>query len=198
VIRAFPAADAPAVYDRSPSTPTPAPATPTPVPATPPPLRDVPYRITIPKIGVNAPVATYGLDANGVPEVPLNKYDVAWYNFSSEPGAGGNAVFAGHVTWNGAAVFYNLDKLAAGDEVLLEGNDGTKLRYTVKEVFLVDPDDPGSVAVMGPTPTDTITLITCGGQPFYIGGTFRYDYTHRLVVRGALAQVERPSSGAGG
>src|SRR3546814_7056233 len=42
-------------------------------------------------LGVNAPVDTYGLDANAVPQVPTGsnaREVVAWYNFSARPGAG--------------------------------------------------------------------------------------------------------------
>lgn len=193
------------VYDRpvgvlvaSPTpAPTPAPsATPaaTPAPAAapappPPPLRDQPYNIVIEKIGVNAGVFTYGLDANQIPEVPYNGWDVAWYNFSAQPGTGSNAVFAAHVTWNGPAVFYHLDALVPGDEVRLTGTDGTTITYRVTESFLVDPSDPNSLKVMAGTDKDMITLITCGGSPFYIGGSAGYDYTHRLVVRGELVSV---------
>ncbi len=184
------------VYDRPLRvTPSPTPA-PTPLPPPPPPLRDSPYRIHMPKIGVDAPVVTYGLDANNVPEVPYDSWDVAWYNFSAKPGTGGNAVFAGHVTWNGHAVFYNLDQLAAGDDIYLEATDGTKVYYKVSEVFLVDENDPNALSVMASNGSDVITVITCGGDYFYVGGIAGYDYTHRLVVRGSLAGVEPASAAA--
>lgn len=193
------------VYDRplnigATATPGPAPA-PVAVPASPP-LRDMPYRLVIDKIGVNAPVGTYGLDARQVPQVPSNGQDVAWYDFSSQPGSGGNAVFAGHVTWNGRGVFYHLDDLASGDVVtLLAASGATKLTYTVNEVFLVDPNDPNAVSVMSPTPgKDQVTIITCGGDPYYVGGVARYDYTHRLIVRASLTDVfaADPAAAAGG
>ena len=196
-----------AIYDRplnDNSTPTP-PPTPEPVvvaiPAAPP-LRDIPYRLIIDKIGVNAPVGTYGLGSDQIPDVPSNGQEVAWYDFSSQPGAGSNAVFAGHVTWNGRGVFYNLDDLASGDQVtLVANNGGAKLTYTVSEVFLVNPDDPNAVSVMSPTPgKDQVTIITCGGDPFYVGGTAAYDYTHRLIVRASLTNVfaAEPAPAGGG
>jgi LPXTG-site transpeptidase (sortase) family protein len=150
----------------------------------------------MPKIGVDAPVVTYGLDANMVPEVPYNGSDVAWYNFSAKPGTGSNAVFAGHVTWSGRAVFYNLDQMAPGDDIYLEGTDGTKVFYKVSEVFLVDQNDANALSVMGPTETDMMTVITCGGAPYYVGGIAAYDYTHRLVVRAALTGIEGPGAAA--
>ncbi|HUF53766.1 MAG TPA: class F sortase [Dehalococcoidia bacterium] len=186
------------IYDRVISeatrAPTPKPTPkPTPTPAAvaeAPPLRGQNFGIQIPRIGVDAPVNTYGLDANLIPQVPLNGYEVAWYNWSAEPGTGSNAVLAGHVTWSGAGVFYNLEQLSAGDEILLRGADGTELKYVVEDNFLVDPHDAGALSVMGPTETDTITVITCGGT-FYSapGNPFGGDYTNRRVVRARFAGV---------
>jgi LPXTG-site transpeptidase (sortase) family protein len=136
-------------------------------------------------------VGTYGLDSKQVPQVPSNGREVAWYNFTAKPGTGSNAVFAGHVTWSGRGVFYSLDKLKAGDVVnILAESGSTRYTYTVSEVFLVDPGDPTAVSVMYPTPgSDVVTLITCGGDPYYVGGTARYDYTHRLIVRATLTEI---------
>jgi LPXTG-site transpeptidase (sortase) family protein len=180
------------IFDRFIDTSTPEPTSaPTPDPAPPadPPLGSAPFQLVIPEIGVDAPVNTFGLDANLVPEVPLNGREVAWYEWSAAPGTGSNAVMAGHVTWSGAAVFYNLDQLGAGDEILLRSPDGAELRYTVKDNFLVDPNDPGALSVMSPTEEDVITVITCGGDYFHTGGRFGGDYTNRRVVRAALSQV---------
>lgn len=183
------------IYDRPPGvlTPTPQPsptvtAEPTPgYVAPPPPLRDQPYHLVIPKIDVNGTVFTYGLDENQVPQVPLNPWDVAWYDFSAQPGTGSNAVFAAHVTWQGPAIFYNLDQLVVGDEVKLVGNDGVELVYAVTGSFLVDPNDPATLSVMRPTDDDVVTLITCGGTFFYTGDpTFGGDYTERRIVRALL------------
>lgn len=184
------------IYDRPPGvlTPTPAPsptATAEPAPGyvapAPPPLRDQPYRLVIDKIDVNGTVFTYGLDENQVPQVPLNPWDVAWYDFSAQPGTGSNAVFAAHVTWRGPAIFYNLDQLVVGDELRLIGDDGIELVYVVTDSFLVDPNDPATLSVMRPTDDDIVTLITCGGTFFYTGDpTFGGDYTERRIVRALL------------
>jgi LPXTG-site transpeptidase (sortase) family protein len=149
----------------------------------------------ITKIGVNAPVEAYGLDENQVPEVPTGPGQapgqvVAWYNFSAKPGTGSNAVFAGHVTWNGAAVFYRLTSMAAGDEIQLKGQDGTSLTYNVSKVFSVDPSDPNARTVMAGTPTDTITIITCDGAYTNTGDpVFGGEYDSRLVVQADLVSV---------
>ena len=190
------------VYDRRVgATSTPA-ITPAPVLAAappPPPLRESAYRMVIDTIGVDAGVFTYGVDANRVPEVPLNGSDVAWYSFSAQPGTGSNAVFAGHVTWGGAAVFYSLDSLQPGDAITLHGDDGTELDYVVSETFLVDPDDPNSLSVMAGSSNDMITLITCGGSFYYTGDpVFNGDYTHRRIIRANLSGITRGVTAAGG
>jgi LPXTG-site transpeptidase (sortase) family protein len=163
-----------------------------------PPLRDAAYRIVIDRIGVNAGVFTYGLDANRVPEVPLNGSDVAWYDFSARPGTGSNAVFAGHVTWGGSAVFYELEDLEVGDRISLRGDNGIELAYIVSESFLVDPEDPNALSVMNPTEKDVITLITCGGSFYYTGDpVLNGDYTHRRIVRAAFAGISPPPAAGG-
>ena len=189
------------VYDRPFGT-LPAPdATPPPLLAAPPaqpPFRDAAYRIIIQSIGVNAGVFTYGLDADQVPEVPLNGSDVAWYDFSAQPGTGSNAVFAGHVTWGGRAVFYDLDDLRIGDTINLRSDDGTELAYVVSDSFLVDPNDPNALGVMAPTEGDVITLITCGGSFYYTGDpVFNGDYTHRRIVRATFAGQSQPPTAGG-
>jgi len=174
------------------------PATPTPRPA--PPLGDQPYNFVIEKLKVDAPVITLGLDANAVPEVPTGSDAakvVAWYNFSAKPGTGSNAVFAGHVTWFGAAVFYNLTSIQKGDVIKLRSTDGTELRYTVDSVYDVDPADPNSLKVMQGTDKDALTIITCDGAFTDTGDpVFGGEYSSRLVVRAYLQGVSPAGAGA--
>ncbi len=168
-----------------------------------PPAVTVPLRLMIDSLGVDAPVGVYALDENGVPEVPVAEDAgevVAWYDFSSKPGAGSNAVFAGHVTWNRApAVFGSLDDLQAGDVVRLVSDDGREYTYEVFANFAVDPYDTESLKVMAPTETDTVTLITCGGtwipDP---SEQFGGDYTTRTIVQAKLVQssVTAPATAA--
>jgi LPXTG-site transpeptidase (sortase) family protein len=146
-------------------------------------------RLIIEKIGVDAPVITLGVDEDAIPRVPDNPYDVAWYDFSSRPGWGSNAVFAGHFDWtvNGQpviGVFYYLRELEVGDIVEVKLEDGTDYKYSVVGNLAVPNNDSKAMELMAPTPSDMVTLITCGGvwtpdpsNP--LGG----EYTHRQVVR---------------
>ncbi|RLC55585.1 MAG: hypothetical protein DRI30_07335 [Chloroflexi bacterium] len=169
------------------ATPSPTPA-PTVAPPIVPPLGSTPFQLVIPSIGVDATVNAFGLDANLVPEVPRNGQEVAWYDWSSQPGTGSNAVLAGHVTWSGAGVFYSLDQLTAGDQILLLSG-GVELSYTVEENFLINPEDPSALAPMKPTIDDTITIITCGGTYSPTGGRFGGQYSDRRIVRASLNQM---------
>ena len=176
-----------------------APWTPAPQATPEPPLREAAYHMVIDKIDVNAAVFPYGVDANRVPEVPLNADDVAWYNFSAPPGTGSNAVFAAHVTWNGRAVFYDLKDVQVGDSIMLRGDNGTEIAYVVSDSFVVDPADPNALSVMAPTSADVITLITCDGSFYYTGDpVFNGDYTQRRVVRATFSRLTQPVAAVGG
>jgi|GEM_PF-1946710 len=144
--------------------------------------------LIIEAIDVTAPLITLGLDANAIPEVPLNGHEVTWYNFSAPPGSDSNAVFAAHVTWNQQpAVFWDLDSLQAGDSIVINNGEGGELVYEVFANFGVDSSNPEAISVMAPTSEPILTLITCGGtwvpdssQQF--GG----EYTQRIVVQAHL------------
>jgi LPXTG-site transpeptidase (sortase) family protein len=160
----------------------------------PPPL-SASYRMIIETIGVDAPVATYGLDEQDVPIVPTGADAadiVAWYDFSAQPGTGGNSVFAGHVTWFGNAVFLKLDTIQAGDTIRLLDDKGAEVVYRVTANQSLAPDDPEAVKTMYPTDKDMVTIITCGGTFFDTGDPIAGgDYTHRIVIKAELVSVNR-------
>lgn len=146
------------------------------------------FRIQIDSIDVDARVLDLGVDKYRVPQVPDNAAWAAWYNFTSRPAAGGNAVLAGHVRWGGErGVFADLKKLDNGDSVRVKWSDGREANYEVVANFAVNASDPDSLEVMAPTPTDTLTLITCGGRFVADSDNPRGgDFTERTVVRARL------------
>ncbi len=87
-----------------------------------------------------------------------------------------NVYLAGHRmgyrgTWS-RMIFYNLDKLKSGDEIVLEDRSGRVYRYRVSEVLEVEPTD---VWVMGQVRgRDMVTLQTCTPIP---------TFEKRLIVR---------------
>ncbi|MHB8515957.1 MAG: class F sortase [Dehalococcoidia bacterium] len=162
------------------SSPTPGP-TPTPSAQFPPGDSSPIDRLVIQSQKIDAPVVVKGVDAAGVMQSPDNAYDTAWYDFTSRPGFDGNAVFAGHVDYIhvGKAVFWNLKDLNPGDIIEVRLKDGTVYRYAVTFKQQFEADTAPVNEIVGPTPKQTVTLITCGG-------TFNYtthQYDKRLVVR---------------
>jgi sortase A len=129
--------------------------------------------LTIEAIGIyDAPVfdsdSKWAL-ANGVAHHPQTS--LPW-----SPTAQRNVYLAGHRmgyrgTWS-RMIFYNLDKLKTGDEVLLKDRAGTSYRYRVSEVLITDPKE---VWVMGQVRgRDMVTLQTCTPYP---------TFEKRLIVR---------------
>jgi LPXTG-site transpeptidase (sortase) family protein len=155
-------------------------------------------RMIIEKINVDAPIITLGLDENSAPQVPDGPYDVAWYDWTSRPGWGSNAVFSGHVDWTVygrpvAGVFYYLHDLGLDDIIKVVLEDGTAYSYKVTANRAIEADDPETVAVMNPTPDDMVTLITCGGTWIPNWSEPQHGhYTHRQVVQAALIGEEPP------
>ena len=129
--------------------------------------------LTIEALGVyNAPVfdsdSQWALN-NGVAHVP--ETSLPWSNTPQR-----NVYLAGHrLGWPGTGsylVFYNLNQLGPGDEVLLRDRAGTRYTYRVTEVFVAEPDDSW---VMGQVRgRDMVTLQTCTPIP---------TFEKRLVVR---------------
>jgi sortase (surface protein transpeptidase) len=159
----------------------PSPVSPSPTPAGPPPSEAPVERLLIPGIGVDAPVVVKGIDADGVMQSPDNAWDVAWYDFSTRPGFGGNAVFSGHVDYHdvGPAVFWDLRNLQEGDLISVRLADGTQYDYAVIALNSFEASAAPVTDIVGPTLEEVVTIITCGGT---FDSTLR-QYSHRTVAR---------------
>ena len=129
--------------------------------------------LTIEDIGVyDAPVfdsdSPWAL-ASGIAHVP--ETSLPWSNTPQR-----NVYLAGHRmgyrgTWS-RMIFYNLDKLGAGDRVVLKDRSGNTYEYEVSEVFLAEPADSWVMGqVVG---RDMVTLQTCTPIP---------TFEKRLIVR---------------
>jgi sortase A len=96
-----------------------------------------------------------------------------------EGGAQRNVFIAGHyLGWPGTAshlVFYNLDKLRRGDEIVLKDSQDRAYRYRVSEAFEATPEDSW---VMGQERgRDMLTLQTCVPPTFEDRLVIRADRT---------------------
>jgi LPXTG-site transpeptidase (sortase) family protein len=160
--------------------PPPLPA-PRPVPPPPPVAQAAPPGVlSIPKIGVSAPVEYVGQDSQGRMGVPVNYWNVAWYQPGTVPGQPGNAVVAGHVdsAQLGPVVFWNLRNLVPGDYVYVTATDGTELTFRVTDVATYPVDNAPLQRIFGPTNARNLNLITCEG----IFDPTARDYDQRRVV----------------
>jgi hypothetical protein len=133
--------------------------------------RSQPTRITIPKIGVAAPVVPVGLDrAGAVQAPPLAQAQLAgWYEPGPSPGEDGSAVIVGHVDSRrtGPGVFFRLGALRPGDTIEVTRADGATVRFTVDgvEAYPKAAFPAGLVyGPAGPVATAALRLVTCGGR----------------------------------
>jgi LPXTG-site transpeptidase (sortase) family protein len=142
-----------------------------------------PVRMLIPRIGVNALIESRGLDSGRNMQTPTDFRHVAWYNLGPVPGAPGNALVNGHVSWwTGSAVFSRLGELRAGDSVTVIRGDGTRVTFRVTARRIVAAN-ARVASLFAPSRTATLTLITCSGtwDPRIMSDT------HRLLVSAVLA-----------
>lgn len=140
----------------------------------------LPVRLVIPKINVAATVLSLGLTPTGAMDAPATPDDVAWFDQGPRPGEIGSAVISGHFGWkNGqAAVFDDLHKLAAGDNIFLEDERGVRTAFVVRELRkLKEHDDAGAVFGVDDDRAH-LNLITCGG----VWNKTKKSYSDRLVV----------------
>ena len=161
-------------------------------PPTPAPSSSPISRIIIPAARVNAPIEVKGLDRYHAMQDPSTPKIVAWYDFSSLPGHGGNVVMAGHVDYvhYGPAVFWYLTELKPGDVIELKQADGSLYYYKVFYNELVNARETNFNTIVGPTPQEQVTLITCGGAYDYT----RHEYIQRRIVKAVLATPPAPDS----
>jgi len=127
--------------------------------------------LRIPRIGVTVPML------EGTDEWTLNRA-VGHIEDTALPDTGGNIGIAGHRD----GLFRPLKDIRVADVLELETLSGVAT-YRVETTGIVNPED---VWVLDPTPTETVTLVTC--YPFFFVGAA----PQRFIV-----QASRISSGDG-
>ena len=128
--------------------------------------------LRIPRIRLEVPVL------EGADDITLNR-GIGHIDDTAKPGTDGNAGLAGHRD----GFFRGLKDVGPGDAIELETLAGTEV-YRIERTWIVDPED---VSVLDPTPTRSLTLVTC--YPFYFVG----DAPKRFIVRAVLAKAASTS-----
>lgn len=146
---------------------------------------DLPSRLQIPALSIDAHVQDVGTNGAGNMSAPSNFTDVAWYKYGTVPGKQGSAVMAGHVD-NGlslAGVFKHLDSIKPGDDIYVVTSGGERLRFAVASVDSYDYKSAPVEQIFGQGDKAYLKLLTCTGD--WVQGDRTYD--HRLVVTAVLA-----------
>jgi sortase A len=128
--------------------------------------------LRIAKIGLNK-VIVQGTSTTDLQQGPGH------YPGTPLPGEQGNAAIAGHRTTYGAP-FYNLDKLAPGNIIVITTVQGT-FTYDVTSSVIVSPND---TSVVDNTTFPELTLTTCNP---------RFSASQRLVVHARLTTAPAPT-----
>lgn len=163
-------------------------------PNTPAPLVEgpVPVRLTVPAIGVDAPVLPFGVDRrSGQMDVPDNTRDVAWYRYGPRPGEPGSAVLAAHVdlAGQGRGVFFSLESLEPGEVVVVMFDDGSVTRFRVEARVTYAKEELPLEVIFSREGPPVLTLVTCGGR--FDRSASRYD--SNVVVYAVPVDAPQPT-----
>jgi sortase (surface protein transpeptidase) len=138
--------------------------------------------VSLPTLGVTAPIVRVGVDTNGHMVVPGNARDVAWLDQGPIPGQTNNVVLAGHIAYSHVrGSFGGIQQLRGGDLVTIEMN-GKKWQYRVVWSCLFDRNTESAQKIMGYTNVPSVTMISCGGVWDPGAGT----HAKRAAVRAEL------------
>ena len=141
-------------------------------------------RLNIPNISVDRAVVDIGLvpgknggmqwDSDSLFATSSRQDLVGHLDGSALPGESSNIVLIGHnydwgiFQWNG--VFYNLKRLKPGDKIILFSQGGQRRVYRIEKVKEIPFNNNGNEEElfkhfkhMGPTESERLTLVTCGG-----------------------------------
>lgn len=126
----------------------------------------VPARLQIPRIGVDAPVESVGVNAKGNMAVPSVYSAVGWYENGPRPGAPGNSIMAGHLdnSRGMSAVFVRLKELQRGDRIYVSDRNDQALTFVVTGSELYAYTDSPGDAVFTSVGDAQLVLITCEGE----------------------------------
>jgi hypothetical protein len=122
-----------------------------------------PVEISIPELGIMAPVSPAG-QVNGALQIPPPN-EAGWYAGGPRPGEPGRAVIVGHLdTVDGPAVFAALPEIRRGMRIEVDAGNGTQHSFETIGVASVAKTSFPAQAVYSPSRRPTLALITCSGR----------------------------------
>lgn len=142
---------------------------------------DLPVRLRIPKINVDAPIDPMGLTPEGDMQAPGGLHNVGWYKFGPHPGDSGSAVIAGHFGRSKdeeLPVFEQLQALTAGDTIHVEDEKGQVVTFVVRKLQTFGQNETAQNVFSSNDEKAHLNLITCQGA----WDSTQQTYADRLVV----------------
>jgi len=130
--------------------------------------------LRIPKLRLEVPVLP------GIDDSTLDRA-VGHITGTAQPGTSGNMGIAGHRD----GFFRGLSAIAPGDVIEVDTIQGKDV-YRVERTWIVEPTE---VSVLGPTPTPSLTLVTC--YPFYFVGSAPLRFIVRAIRAGDTPDAPR-------
>lgn len=139
---------------------------------------DIPGRMLIPAIGLDASINAVGLTSEQIVSTP--DQEIGWYSGSVKAGEKGTAAFNGHVQDRHLhpGVFAKLADVKVGDEIIITDKKRQQFHYHVTKTELVNVKQFPIQEVYGQTEVSKISLVTCAGY----FDTQTHDFTQRTIV----------------
>jgi sortase family protein len=126
------------------------------------------FRLSVPSLGVTAPILPVGVRSDGNMDIPEPVQDVGWYRFGSAPGSSaGSAVLAGHVdsAEQGKGALFGLRSIDVGARIDVTTASGRTVRYRVTGRQSFVKKRLPTERLFTRTGSPRLIIITCGG-PF--------------------------------
>jgi len=154
--------------------------------------RGLPVRLKIPVIGVDTAIEDAYITPDGKMDVPAGSVNVAWYALGPRPGQIGSAVIGGHFGIDNGIpkVFYNLDKLKAGDKIYVVNDIGNNLVFSVRSIRVFGRNDDSSPVFLSSDGLAHLNVITCEGEWNRINDSYpdrRVVFTDALPTEDIIA-----------
>lgn len=127
--------------------------------------------LSIPAIGVSAPVDQTGLDRRGNLALPRDvRHTTMWDGSASIDAGQGTVLLAGHVDdkHQGRGAMWPLHQVQAGDVVFVS-RDSVVTRWVIVSLQAVPKSELPSDVFDGPAGPRQLKLVTCGGQLLHYG-----------------------------
>ena len=125
-----------------------------------------PTSISLPSIGVEAPIVNVALEDDGGMEIPDDVSTAGWYELGVAPGAAtGTSVISGHVDSReqGRGAFWDLRRMDVDDIVTVDHADGSTSQWRVVARTSYAKDELPIADIFTRFGDPRLVLITCDG-----------------------------------